>query len=261
MPAIFLTQTERIRYEQLPGLEPEDIRQGFYLTQADVQFVSIFHGSLNRVAVAIQLCLIRYLGFLPDNWKSHLPQEALSFIFSQLKLEGLPSSFLAEYGNRQPTKSFHHGQVLKFLHFKKWQPLDEPLLELWLIGQGMEHDNERWLLEKFCWKLHQDKILRPAIGTLERIIGGISERLHEETYKRLSFLWSDQLFEVLDTLLLPDAALKLTQHRWLCMPPTTGTYREINRALQKIIFLKELGVPHWDLSVIPANRKKRLVLC
>lgn len=118
MPAIFLTQTERIRYEQLPGLEPEDIRQGFYLTQADVQFVSIFHGSLNRVAVAIQLCLIKYLGFLPDNWKSHLPQEALSFIFSQLKLEGLPSCFLAQYGNRQPTKSFHLGQVLKFLHFK-----------------------------------------------------------------------------------------------------------------------------------------------
>lgn len=42
------------------------------------------------------------------------------------------------------------------------------------------------------------------------------------------------------------------------MPPAASTSREINRILQKITFLKELGVPHWDLSVIPANRKKRL---
>jgi len=93
---------------------------------------------------------------------------------------------LEKYGSRQPTRSFHHGQILKFLNFKKWQPLDEPFLEQWLVGQGMEHDNERWLLERFFWKLHEEKILRPAIGTLERIIGSIGERLHEETYERLS---------------------------------------------------------------------------
>lgn len=53
--------------------------------------------------------------------------------------------------------------------------------EKWLVHQGTEHDNERWLLDKLCQKLHQDKISRPSTGTLERVVGGIAELLHEET--------------------------------------------------------------------------------
>jgi len=59
----------------------------------------------------------------------------------------------------------------------------------------MEHDNERWLLDKLCQKLHYDKILRPAISTLEGMVGSIGERLNEETYQRLTFLLTPDLQE------------------------------------------------------------------
>jgi TnpA family transposase len=131
-------------------------------------------------------------------------------------------------------------------------------MEQWLVQRGLERDNERHLLEILCQKLHQEKILRPAIGALERIVGGIKERLHEETYERLSDLWRDELIEKLDNLLEIDPIRKVTHHRWLCSEPTSNTSRMINRTLEKVAFLKELKVDTWDLSVIPANRKKRL---
>jgi len=86
MPSIFLTQAERSRFEQLPELEPEDVRRAFYLTEADIQFVSTFYGPVNRVGIAIQLLLIRFLGFLPEDWQSQLVWEAVSFILLQLSL-------------------------------------------------------------------------------------------------------------------------------------------------------------------------------
>jgi TnpA family transposase len=136
--------------------------------------------------------------------------------------------------------------------------MDEPLYEKWLIHQGMEHDNERYLLNKLCQKLHQDKILRPSIGTLERVIGGIDEHLHAETYQRLSFLWQPELFNLLDNLLQTYETGKLTDHRWLCMVPTANTPKSLRQTLDKITFLKNIKVDTWDLSVIPSNRKKRL---
>lgn len=122
----------------------------------------------------------------------------------------------------------------------------------------MEHDNERWLLEKLCLKLQFGEILRPSIGTLERIVGGIDERLHEETHKRLSFLWTDDVLKRLDALLDFDTVKKQTLHRWLCTAPNANTARVINQTIEKKVFLQELKVDSWDLSMIPANRRKRL---
>ena len=260
MPATFLTPAERNLYAQIPNLTETDLQQGFYLTQPDITFIRSFHGSTNRLAIALQLCLIRYLGFLDDEWKNQIPATIITFVSNQLERESRewPITALINYGSRAMTRSFHLQQILKYVHFRKWQPMDEPSTEKWLVHQGMEHDNERWLLDKLCQKLHQDKILRPSIGTLERLVGGIAELLHEETYQRLSFLWQPDLFKQLDNLLEIDHQRKLTTHRWLCLVPTANTPKSLKQTLAKITFLKNIKVDTWDLTSIPANRRKRL---
>jgi TnpA family transposase len=258
MAATFLTQSERQRYDQIPPLDKEELQQGFYLTQADKKIIETFHGPVNRLAISLQSCLIRSFGFLNEEWKDELTDDITGFVSSQLGLGKLPPAFLKEYGSRNMTRSFHLQQILKHLGYRKWQPMDEMLIENWLILLGMEHDNERWLLEKLCRKLHQDKILRPAIGTLERIVIGIGERLHEETYTRLTLILQEDLLQKVDALLNIDPLLGLTPHRWLNSPPVANTQREINKTMGKLIFLKTMGVDTWDLSLIPANRRKRL---
>ena len=197
------------------------------------------------------------LGFLPEGWNIQVNNDWISFIMEQLKIPVNHS--LLEYGNRPATRTEHLQQILKHLDYRRWQPImDEPVIEKWLIERGMEHDNERWLLEKLCQKLHREKILRPAISSLERIVASINERLHEETYKCLTFMWTVDVFQKLDKILEFDEEKKQTLHRWLCQTPNSNSARSINQTLDKIIFLKDFKVDSWDLSVLPANRKKRL---
>jgi hypothetical protein len=178
---------------------------------------------------------------------------------SQMGMTEFDKNLLNDYGQRAMSRSFHLQQILKYLQYRRWEPImDEPAIEKWLIERGMEHDNERWLLDKLCQKLHYDKILRPAIGTLERIVGSISERLNEETYQRLAFLLTPELQEKLDKILELDKTLKMPIHRWLCLQPTSNTAKSINQTLDKVAYLQEMNVPSWDLSAIPINRKKRL---
>ncbi|WP_221392055.1 DUF4158 domain-containing protein [Dyadobacter sp. NIV53] len=61
------------------------------------------------------------------------------------------------YGQRDKTRTEHLGMVLKYLKFRRWQPLDEIWLSPWLLNKGMEHDNEPILLRQVCLKLGQEK--------------------------------------------------------------------------------------------------------
>jgi hypothetical protein len=135
MPATFLTTAERDQYIQIPYLDETDLRQGFYLTKPDIIFIRSFHGSTNRLAIGIQLCLMRYFGFLDDGWKTQIPDNIVSFVSYQLESgnDTPVTADLINYGNRVMSRSFHFQQILRYLNFRKWQPMDVPLYEKWLI--------------------------------------------------------------------------------------------------------------------------------
>ena len=259
MPASFLTIQERDNYNHISKLDEEQLLKGFYLTNTDKIFVNGFNGITNRFCISLQLCLIRYYGFLEDDWKTLIAENIGEFMASQMGMKEFDKKFLNDYGQRAMSRSFHLQQILKYLQYRRWEPiLDEPIIKKWLLERGMEHDNERWLLDKLCQKLHYDKILRPAINTLERMVGSIGERLNEETYQRIIFLLTPDLQEKLDEVLEFDKILKMPIHRWLCLQPTSNTAKSINQTLDKIAYLQEMKVSSWDVSAIPINRKKRL---
>ena len=260
MAISFLNSKERDSFQKLPSkMDAEDIQQYFFITREDKIFLQNFNGNLTKTAIVLQIGIVRFFGYLPETWYQQIDISLLNFVLEGLRLNPGLITDVAEYGNRQATRSTHLQQILKYLNYRRWQPIvDEPIIEKWLIERGMEHDNERWLLEKLCQKLHREKILRPAIGTLERVIGGIGERLYEETYQRLTFLWTDEMCQKLDKILEFDEEQKQSVHRWLCQSPNSNSARSINQTLDKITFLKDFKVDSWDLSVIPANRKKRL---
>lgn len=259
MPATFLTHRERALFEKVPQYEEDQIHQFFFVNIEDKKFIASFYGSSTQLWVIIQIGLIKSLGYLPLDWENQIQSNIIEFVAKQVYDKGKPVQDLKHYGKLGKTKTLHFQQILKHLGYRRWQPLiDELPFEKWLIDRGMEHDNERLLLEKLCEKLHNDKILRPVIGTLERFVGGINEQLHKETYRRLASLWSEDFFQNLDDLLELFPNNKHTKHRWLCMTPTANTSKAINETLDKISFMQKMQVNCWDISSIPANRKKRL---
>jgi TnpA family transposase len=258
MPQDFLTTPERLRYQTVPAsLLEADIRQHFHLTEADRAFLTLFRGAANRLGLALQVGVLRLMGFLPEAWASQLPPEAVAFVATQLATE---VTHLADYGARQQTRSDHFLAVLRHLEYRKWEPLDAAWLEPWLVERALEHDGDRVLLAMTCQKLHQARIARPAIGTLERLVGGISDLATQETYRRLAPLLTEAVCQQLDALLVPETGRQLTRHRWLVQPATVSNPAAIVTALDKLRYLDGLGVASWDVSSLHPNRQKRLAL-
>ncbi|MEO6686562.1 MAG: DUF4158 domain-containing protein, partial [Dyadobacter sp.] len=256
MASLFLNQSQRERYEKVPTeISEYDLLQFFQITHLDKIFLKSFRGEHNRLAIALQIGIVRFMGFLPDKWQDQIPVNVAETVCGQLNAK---FEQLTLYGNRDATRTEHLNLVLRYLKFRRWQPMDEIWLAPWLLNKGMEHDNEPILLRQVCLRLGQEKILRPSIGTLERIVGSLDDQLHQETYRRLSLLVTEDMKTKLTEILELDITRGITLHRWLCQVPTSNTARAINQTLEKIYFLKSLNVHEWNLSVISLNRRKRL---
>lgn len=257
MPLDFLSIPERTRYESVPTtLLEADVRQHFYLTDADRLFLLPLRGGANQIGVALQLGLVKLMGFLPENWWQQMPADVTRFVARQIRIE---PGLLLDYGRRQQTRSEHLIAVLRHLGYRRWEPMDMTWLEPWLLERALEHDGERLLLTMTVQKLRQEQIMRPSINTLERLVGSLSELAYQETYNRLNAVLTPEVCTQLDQLLAMDEPLRITRHRWLLQAATSNSPAAIRATLDKLRYLGELGVANWDVILHP-NRQKRLAM-
>ena len=87
MPVNFLSEAERLRFNSLPSdLSDEDLIGFFTLSQTDLRQVPANASAANRLGFALQLVLLRFLGF-------HLPEfssvsiTVIDFAASQIDVE------------------------------------------------------------------------------------------------------------------------------------------------------------------------------
>jgi TnpA family transposase len=96
------SEAERRRLERFPdGVAVEDLRSCFALSDADRELVFAQRGAANRVGLAVSLCALRFLGFVPEDIAS-IPDEPLAFVAGQV--DAAPHELLA-YGARAQTRS------------------------------------------------------------------------------------------------------------------------------------------------------------
>jgi hypothetical protein len=68
MPRGFLSVAERARLSNYPtDISDWDLGRFFTLTANDLAVVEQQRGSENRLGFALQLCTLRYLGFIPED--------------------------------------------------------------------------------------------------------------------------------------------------------------------------------------------------
>ena len=68
MPVRFLSDAERERLSRFPdGIEHQDLITFFTLSGADRERIPIRTGPHNRLGFAVQLCAVRFMGFVPED--------------------------------------------------------------------------------------------------------------------------------------------------------------------------------------------------
>ena len=107
MSTSFLTAAERERWQRFPETMPQDDLAVYFLLSADDQReVNRQREPYNRLGYGLQLCTLRYLGFVPTDFTA-TPEVAVTFVAEQL---GIAPRVLALSDNRR-TQSDHRQYV------------------------------------------------------------------------------------------------------------------------------------------------------
>ena len=162
------------------------------------------------------------------------------------------------YASRRRTQTDHQLHVQAYLKFRRATPLDFYALHTWLVERALEHDKPTLLLQLACEKLSREQIVRPGVTRLERLVATARDQAHDETFRRLTPLLTDERKAFLDGLLTPDPHTGRTLLSWLRQEAVSHAASQIIATLHKIAFLHDTGVAQWDLASLNPNRAKWL---
>src|SRR5712691_11205050 len=254
MSTSFLTAAERERWQRFPETIPhDDLAVYFLLSDDDTREVNRQREPFNRLGYALQVCALRYLGFVPTDFTA-TPEVAVTFVAEPL---GIAPRMLALYDNRR-TQSDHRRHVRVYLGFRPATPMDVYAWQTWLLARALAHDKPTLLLQLACEKLYRERIVRPGVTRLERFVATAREQAHEETFRQLTPLLTDERKTLLDGLLQPDATTGRTLLSWLRQEAVSHAASHIIATLTKIVFLHDASVDQWHLASLNPNRAKWL---
>src|SRR6188472_2800820 len=108
MPTRFLSDAEIAQLEGFPeSIDGRDLARYFRLDGEDLAFVRRQHSAAGQLGIALQLCSLRWLGFIPDDLPSARP-EAMAALASVL--DASPRAIF-EYSVRPQTRREHRPLV------------------------------------------------------------------------------------------------------------------------------------------------------
>jgi TnpA family transposase len=253
MPVQFLSEADHDRLNRFPEEIPKDEHFTYFLlSEADHTEIGKQRSDSTRLGFAVQICALRYMGFVPNNLLS-IPPQTLKYIAQQLQV--LPDA-LTQYSDR--IRRSHLKSSQEHVGFRRATELDILSLETWLLERALEHDKPTLLFKLACEHLKQQQIVRIGTTRLAQVVSTARNQAHEVTYKILQPLLSKALCDFLDDLLKVDEASQRTTLYWLQTTPTDHNLGQMLETLDKITFLQQQGVVNWDLSGLNPNRVKLL---
>jgi TnpA family transposase len=240
----------------------DELVRYFTLTAEDVEWINrSAWGSPAKLGLAVQLCALPWLGFVPEDVAA-APGVAVSRLAVQL---GVPVGALVTYGARAQTRTDHLKLAAKRLGWtsaeadgrRGWKQLRE-----FLVERALEHDVPSVLFRLATERLSSDEVrmIRPGVVALMREIASARTEADRHLYQLVEPLLTANpaLPDELDGLLVVPEEMSVSRMVWLHRGPTTYSPIGIKGELDKIRFLRGLGVDTLDVSVIPESRRRQM---
>ena len=224
------------------------------MSAADEAFVRSMRRPSTVLGVAVQLCALPWLGFVPDEVGA-APVVAVTRLASRL---GMPAGELAGYGLREQTRTDHLRMVMSYLGWRTADELSVKELDEFLLARAMEHDAPSLLFRLACEHLITTRVVRPGPVKLLERVAAARARAERETYDRVAHLLTAARRAELDGLLVVDPGIGMTRLRWLGAGPTDASATAVKTEVGKLVFLRGLGAHTLDLSGLPAERRRHL---
>lgn len=253
MPADFLNAEQRASYGQFSG-EPNDIQLArfFLLNEADMDFINHRRGRANRLAVALLIGSVRFLGTWPHDL-SAIPTNVLWFVARQLGISD--TNVLSDYSRRETTLREHQALIRRQYGYRDFAwPWTFRLSRLLFTRSWLRNERPGLLFDLATSWLLQNKILLPGVTTLTRLISEIREKSAGRLWSRLSGLASDEQCSLLEELLQVPDGVRTSRFDQLRKGPVAISGPAFNQAVARYLKLKVFAMQDLDFTGIPPVR-------
>ncbi len=156
---------ELVRLREFPEISREELFRYFTLTPADLAFVDPGRGRgpADRLGVAVALCSLPWLGFVPDKVSS-APLVVVTRLADQLKVD---ATQIRSYGRRAQTRTEHLRLVAQYLSSAKFSTAERRMQQE-LADRGKSGEDRQALLDDLLEIIIDSQITDEEIGGLIR---------------------------------------------------------------------------------------------
>jgi TnpA family transposase len=249
-----LTPEERLQYLQIPpDLGEYELGTYFTFTQHDLEIIQQRRRDYNRLGFAMQLCVLRYLGWTLSDVKE-VPAQILRYTAKQINAD--EESF-ASYGEREATKYEHLEEIRKEYGYQTFTLSEYRSLCKHLFKHAMANGNPLHLIQLALEDLRKRKIILPSMATIERSVWETRKRTEEKIFKLLSTSLTDVQIVKLDRVLTTMPDNSKTFLAWLREIPGTCSPDSFLKVIEKLEYIRDLQL-HVDTKGIHPNRLRQL---
>ena len=251
---ILLTAEQRARLFAIPT-DPAKMARHYVLGTEDLALIRSKRRGMNRLGFAVQLCLLRYPGqSLGPN--EHPPEAMITFVAAQV---GAPPAAFAEYAHRDQTRREHATELqaafgLRRFGFADWRTCIRVGADAaWATDRGEP------IVHAMLEPLRAARVLIPAATVLERIGLIARVRARKAAFQALTAGLTDVGRTRIDGLLVNDPDVRRSRFAWLRDPPESPAPSNIIELLNRLEYVRDLGVGADRARRIHPVRLSRLV--
>ncbi len=245
---------------QLSGWPPEvarsDLVGHFTLSVEDRRWVRSHRGAAERIGLAVQVCGLGYLGFVPADLAA-APREVVAFVAAQIGVAAATfTRYVREIDGRSRRR--HVAAVVEQAGWRVCGPGEWKALGDSLTARALEHDTPSVLFRQALAQLRTDRVVRPGLDRLMRAVSTARVTAADEIRRRLDPELTPERCEQLDALVATDAELGVAPLVWLNDGATSASAEWVKLEVAKLAYLEGLGAHRMDLSAIAPERLRQL---
>ena len=250
-----LTLEQRQDFMQIP--EDEWIL-GTYFTfsKRDLEIVNKRRREENRLGFAVQLAVLRYPGWPYTHIKS-IPDSVIQYISKQI---GVSPSSLDHYPQRENTLWDHLKEIRSEYDFVTFTLSEYRMTFKYLHQLALENGDAIHLLHECIDFLRKNKIILPAITTLERMVWEARAMAEKKLFNTVSKSLTNEQKEKLEGIITsqhPSESNK-TILGWLKEPPGHPSPETFLKIIERLEYIRGMDLETVQISHLHRNRLLQL---
>ncbi|MDQ6784547.1 MAG: Tn3 family transposase [Actinomycetota bacterium] len=252
-----LSQSDLDRLRGWPSeVGRSDLVEYFALDVGDLRWVRSHRGSATRLGLGVQLCALRFLGFVPADLAS-TPGEVTQRLAERI---GIGVSALDRYVDEVDgrLRRLHVASVVERAGWRSCGRAERKALGDWLVVRALEHDDAPLLFAQALEHLRAERIVRPGLDRLGREVADARTVADREGHWRLRPQLGPSRCAQLDALMAKDAELGMAPLTWVNKGAPSSSPETIKAEVAKLGYLRERGADRIDLSAVPPERTRQL---